>query len=230
MQKLNCLIIEDEPLAAEIVQSYIEKIPFLRLDGICRDAISALKHLKEQRVDVIFLDIHLPKVKGLDFLKMLQVKPEIIITSAYKQYALDGYEQEVTDYLLKPFSFERFLASVRRLKRTASEVNQLREGDYRYFNVNKKRVKVYMDDILYIESLKDYVKICTREKTIITKFQLGELEKLIDPARFMRVHRSFIVSKNKINSFSYHELDVQGNTIPIGRSFSGIVKKEIERN
>ncbi len=109
MQILNCLIVEDEPLAAEIVQSYIGQVSFLKLEGICTDAISAFELLKQKKIDVIFLDIHLPKLKGIDFLKTLKIRPKIIITSAFKQYALEGFELEITDYLLKPFSFVRFL-------------------------------------------------------------------------------------------------------------------------
>ena len=138
--------------------------------------------LKQKKIDVIFLDIHLPKLRGIDFLKTLQTRPKIIITSAFKQYALEGFELEITDYLLKPFSFVRFLKAVDRLnineKPDSLSLPEIQERQFRFFNVNKKQIKVFLDDILYIESLKDYVKIFTKEKYLVTKFQLGEIEKI----------------------------------------------------
>ncbi len=231
MQILNCLIVEDEPLAAEIVQSYIGQVSFLKLEGICTDAISAFELLKQKKIDVIFLDIHLPKLKGIDFLKTLKIRPKIIITSAFKQYALEGFELEITDYLLKPFSFVRFLKAVDRLnineRMITSTSTEIQERPFRFFNVNKKQIKVFLDDILYIESLKDYVKIFTKEKYLVTKFQLGEIEKYLNDKNFLRVHRSFIVSKSAIVSISSHEIDIGEKLIPIGRNYLLLVKKEL---
>lgn len=231
MQILNCLIVEDEPLAAEIVQSYIGQVSFLKLEGICTDAISAFELLKQKKIDVIFLDIHLPKLKGIDFLKTLKIRPKIIITSAFKQYALEGFELEITDYLLKPFSFVRFLKAVDRLnineRMITSTSTEIQERPFRFFNVNKKQIKVFLDDILYIESLKDYVKIYTKEKYLVTKFQLGEIEKYLNDKNFLRVHRSFIVSKSAIVSISSHEIDIGEKLIPIGRNYLLLVKKEL---
>ena len=231
MQILNCLIVEDEPLAAEIVQSYIGQVSFLKLEGICTDAISAFELIKQKEIDVIFLDIHLPKLKGIDFLKTLKIRPKIIITSAFKQYALEGFELEITDYLLKPFSFVRFLKAVDRLnineKPVSSSLPEIQERQFRFFNVNKKQIKVFLDNILYIESLKDYVKIFTKEKYLVTKFQLGEIEKYLNDKNFLRIHRSFIVSKSSIVSISSHEIDIGVKIIPIGRNYLLLVKKEL---
>ena len=231
MQILNCLIVEDEPLAAEIVQSYIGQVSFLKLEGICTDAISAFELLKQKKIDVIFLDIHLPKLKGIDFLKTLKIRPKIIITSAFKQYALEGFELEIMDYLLKPFSFVRFLKAVDRLnineRMITSTSTEIQERPFRFINVNKKQIKVFLDDILYIESLKDYVKIFTKEKYLVTKFQLGEIEKYLNDKNFLRVHRSFIVSKSAIVSISSHEIDIGEKLIPIGRNYLLLVKKEL---
>jgi len=231
MRKLSCMIIEDEPIAADIVRSYIEQVTFLSLEAVYSNALSALEDMKERSVDVIFLDIHLPRLKGLDFLKSLAAPPKIIITSAYEQYALEGFELEITDYLLKPFSFPRFLKAVNRLNGSRDRRQELMAGEreHLFFNVNKKMVKVYLDEILYIESLKEYVKIHLREKYIVTKFQIGELEKLLDGASFIRVHRSFVVAKSKISSFSAHAVELGGKLIPIGRSFQDEVKQEINR-
>jgi DNA-binding LytR/AlgR family response regulator len=234
MKSLSCLIVEDEPLAAEIVQAYIGQISFLSLEGICTDAMSAFEFLREKQVDVIFLDIHLPKLTGLDFLKTLHHRPKIIITSAYKQYALEGYELEITDYLLKPFSFARFLKAVNRLT-TADEkalvsVPEIPVRSFRFFNVNKRQVKIFLDEILYIESLKDYVKIVTRGNHLITKFQLGKIEKYLNDKNFLRVHRSYLVAKNKIDSLSAAKIDIGEKSIPIGRNYLSIVKKELGKN
>ena len=231
MQKLRCLVIEDEPLAAEIVQSYIEQVSFLTLEGICTDAISAFEILKKKTVDVIFLDIHLPKLKGIDFLKTLKDHPQVIITSAYKQYALDGFEMEIIDYLLKPFSFARFLKAVNRLNvplEKNSSVDETIERKHYYFNANKKKIKIYPDEILYVESLKDYVKIVTQDKSIVTKFQLGEIEKLFGE-QLIRVHRSFLVSKDKVESISTTELEMEtGKVIPVGRSYLDSMRKVLK--
>jgi len=231
MKTLNCLIVEDEPLAAEIVQSYVEQVSFLKLQGTCSDAITAFEILKQKKIDLIFLDIHLPKLKGIDFLKPLHNPPKIIITSAYKQYALEGFELEITDYLLKPFSFTRFLKAVNRLQ--LNDINfettpEIPARHFRYFNVNKSQVKIFLDEILYIESLKDYVKIFTKEKYLITKFQLGKIETYLDDANFLRVHRSYLVAKDKIDSVSSTKIDIGKKSIPIGRNYLLSVKKEIK--
>lgn len=231
IQKLRCLIVEDEPLAAEIVQSYIEQVSFLQLEGICIDAISAFETVKNQKIDVIFLDIHLPKLKGIDFLKALKHAPNIIITSAFKQYALDGFDLEITDYLLKPFSFGRFLKAVNRLHvqehRDEIVSPAERERPFVFFNVNKKRIKVYLDEILFVESMKDYVKIVTKDKQLVTKFQLGEIENVLDKNNFVRIHRSYLVAKNKIETVSADAIEIGGRVIPIGRSYLEIIRKEI---
>jgi DNA-binding LytR/AlgR family response regulator len=232
MKKLRCLIVEDEPIAAEITQSYIEQVSFLQLESICVNAIAAFELLKEKPVDVIFLDIHLPKLKGIEFLKTLKHRPKIIITSAYKQYALEGFELEITDYLLKPFSFTRFLLAVNRLQthegktETADKTQSKKERQYYYFNVNKKTVKIYADEILYAESLKDYVKIFTIEKVIISKFQLGELNIFLNSINFLRIHRSFIIAKDKMESISSAEIEIRGKSLPIGRTYLSSVKEE----
>lgn len=231
MQKLRCLVIEDEPIAAEIVQSYIEQVSFLSFEGKCIDAISAFEILKIIPIDVIFLDIHLPKLKGIDFLKALKDRPQVIITSAYKQYALEGFEMEITDYLLKPFSFARFLKAVNRLQAPSIRnipVDETNERIFYYFNANKKRIKVYADELLYVESLKDYVKIVTRDKSIVTKFQLGEIE-ILFADQLIRVHRSFLVAKDKIESIAYTELEMEtGKIIPVGRSYLEFMRKVLK--
>ncbi len=230
MQQYNCIIVEDEPLAAEVLQDYIRQVPFLQLRGICADAIYALEMLQTEKIDLIFLDIHLPKLKGLDFLRTLQHPPHIIIVSAYHEYALQGYEYNVIDYLLKPVEFNRFLMAVNKLRQPAPiETNiqvtsQTGERPYLFFNVSKKKVKIFLDEVLYIESLKEYIRIFTKTKSVLTKFQLGQIEELLAKNNFLRVHRSFIVAKDKIEAFSATDIEINGKQIPIGRSYKDIVQ------
>ncbi|NUN99168.1 MAG: response regulator transcription factor [Saprospiraceae bacterium] len=221
---LRCLIIEDEPLAAEILSDYIRDAPGLELAGVCSDALFALEFLQRERVDVLFLDIHLPKLKGLDFLKTLSHPPQVILTTAYHEYALEGYELAVTDYLLKPIEFSRFLKAVQKLQHPVAQIEplpapQTPERPAYFFNVGKKRVKVYFDEILYAESLKEYVRIFLPGRSVVTKMQLGELESLLGSAGFVRIHRSFLVAKSKIDAYSATEVEVGGKTLPIGRSY-----------
>lgn len=244
MQKYNCLIVEDEPLAAEVLEEYIAQIPFLQLTSTCGDAIYAMEAMQEQKPDLIFLDIHLPRLKGLDFVRTLTQPPRIIVTTAYEQYALQGYELNVVDYLLKPIEFGRFLTAVNKLGAGAHQPGKglalrqpgpglilpsgpgpaLQQGRPAiYFNVNKKKVKLFLDEILYIESLKEYIRIFTKNKTILTRFALGEIETLLAENNFLRIHRSFVVARDKIEAFSATDVEVGGKQLPIGRSYKDAV-------
>ncbi|HEY0611716.1 MAG TPA: LytTR family DNA-binding domain-containing protein [Chitinophaga sp.] len=235
MEKYSCIIVEDEPLAAEVLEDYIKQVPFLQLKGICSDAIYAMDMLQKEKIDLIFLDIHLPKLKGFDFVKALKNPPQVIITSAYQEYALQGYELNVVDYLLKPIEFSRFLMAVNKLKQAAAlpspavTMPSRPERLHLFFNVSKKKVRVYLDEILYIESMKEYIRIVTRDKTILTKFQIGQIEELLARNNFLRVHRSFIVAKDKIEAFTATDVEVNGKAIPIGRSYKELVVSVLEQ-
>ncbi len=228
MEKYNCIIIEDEPLGAEILEGYIAQVPFLNLISVCNDAISAMNVLQKERIDLMFLDIHLPKIKGIDFLKTLTNPPKVIITSAYHQYALEGYEYNVLDYLLKPIEFSRFLAAVNKLnmkKAVSIYKNEMeKERPHMFFNMNKKKIKIFLEDILYIESQKEYVKIFTKEKSVITKMPLSQVHALLSKNDFMRIHRSFIISKKNIDAFNSTDIEIKGKLIPIGRSYKELVQ------
>lgn len=229
MEPYKCIIIEDEPLAAEILQDYIADVPFLKLKNTYADAISALDNLND--IDVIFLDINLPKLKGLDFIQTLKHPPHIIITTAYHEYALQGYELNIVDYLLKPIEFSRFLKAVNKL----SQLNPARSiatavvtpsgKDYMFINANKKRIKIYFKDILYIESLKEYVRIYTMDQEIITKFQLGQIEAQLPKADFLRIHRSFLVAKERIDAHTGTAIEIRNKQLPIGRSYKDQVNE-----
>jgi DNA-binding LytR/AlgR family response regulator len=233
MLQYNCIIVEDEPLAAEVLQDYIQQVPFLLLKGICGDAIFALELLQKEKIDLVFLDVHLPRLKGLDFIRTLKNPPHIIIVSAYHEYALQGYEHNVIDYLLKPVEFSRFLMAVNKLRQQESEstirvLTSPGERPSLFFNVGKKKVRVYLDDILYIESLKEYIRIFTKNKTILTKYQLGQVEELLAKNNFLRIHRSFIVARNKVEAFSATEVEIDNKKIPIGRSYKELVQSVLE--
>jgi len=237
MLKYSCIIVEDEPLAAEVLTDYIHQVPFLELKGVCADAIYAMEMLHGGKIDLIFLDIHLPKVKGLEFLESLKNPPAVIITSAYNEYALQGFDLNVVDYLLKPIRFNRFLKAVNKLKQqqdgtitASSAANLPGERLYIFFNVGKKRVKIYLDEILYIESLREYVRISTPDKSILTKFQLSEIEGLLAKNNFLRIHRSFIVAKDKIEAFTATDVEISGKQIPIGRSYKELVIAVLENH
>jgi DNA-binding LytR/AlgR family response regulator len=236
MLKYSCLIIEDEPLAAEVLSDYVKQVPFLDCKAICPDAIYAMEFLQREKVDLLFLDIHLPGLKGLEYLESMQHPPNVIITSAHTEYALQGFELNVLDYLLKPIRFNRFLKAVNKLnqqKKVAATQHSVIPSSERtslFVNVGKKRVKVYLDEILYIESLRDYVKVITGQKSILTKFQLNEIEEMLSRNNFIRVHRSFIVAKDKITAFTAGEIEIDSITVPIGRSYKEMVTKILESN
>lgn len=225
--KTRCLIIEDEPLAAELIADYIQQVPFLRLHGICSDAISALEVLHHHPIDVLFLDLHLPKLRGFDFLRSLPHPVQVIVTTAYHDYAVEGFELNITDYLMKPVEFSRFMTAVNKLKlKSAADITvDNPEKKFQFFNVDKKQVKVYHDHILYIESLKEYVRIHTTDRTIITKFQIGNLDAALNDPAFIRIHRSFIVAVRKITAYTHTSVEIGGKRIPIGRSYSEQVLK-----
>lgn len=236
MRKLQCIIVEDEPLAMEVLVDYIGQVPFLELVDTYPDALYALEGLKRHSVDVLFLDIHLPKLKGLDFLKTLSQRPQVILTTAYYQYALESYELAVVDYLLKPIDFNRFLIAANKLDRK-EEVGAHRfrsepqtSDDFIFLPTNKKMVKMYFADVLYIESLKDYIRIHTTKRTLVLRMQIGEIEKLLDnQLNILRIHRSYLVAVNRIETFSATEIEVNNKTLPIGRSYKQLVQSKLDQ-
>ncbi len=228
MSKIKCIIVEDEPLAVKVLSDYISQVPFLELEGTFKDAILATDWLRDNHTDLIFLDIHLPKLKGMAFLKTLTHPPAVIITTAYHQYAVEGFDLNVTDYLLKPFEFERFLIAVNKVKtaqREKQKPNEIEEmKDFIFLNVQKKKVKILFSEIVYIESQREYIKIVTTKKEYISKISTHEIETLLPTNLFKRIHRSFIVSISKIESYTAEMVDVNGVSIPIGRDYRDIIE------
>ena len=233
MSKLKCIIIEDEPLAVKILSDYIVQVPFLELQGTFKDAILATDYLRHTATELIFLDIHLPKLKGMAFLKTLTHPPAVIITTAYHQYAVEGFNLNVTDYLLKPFEFERFLIAVNKVKtaqpayakasageREKQAPNESQEiKDHLFLNVQKKKVKILFSEILYIESQLEYIRIVTTKKVYLSKMSTHEIGVLLPANLFKRIHRSFIISISKLESYTADMVEINGVAIPIGRSY-----------
>jgi DNA-binding LytR/AlgR family response regulator len=234
MQIYKCIVVEDEPLAVEVLQDYIRQVPFLKLISVCSDAFYAMESLKKFDIDLMFLDVHLPKMKGLDLIKVLKNPPKIIITSAYQEYALQGYELNVIDYLLKPIEFSRFVKAVHKIEQiketvlSARPVTRQAERIYLFFVVGKKKVKVFLDEILYIESMKEYIRVNTKNKSVLTKFKMSQLDEVLGENNFLRIHRSFIVAKDKIEAFSATEVELGGKRLPIGRSYKELVTSVLE--
>ena len=228
MSNIKCIIIEDEPLAVKVLADYILQVPFLELQGKFKDAIHATDYLRDNAIGLIFLDIHLPKLKGMAFLKTLIHSPAVIITTAYHQYAVEGFNLNVTDYLLKPFDFERFLLAVTKVKTAQTEKQQPTESpeikDFIFLNVQKKKVKILFTEIVYIESQREYIRIITTKKEYISKMSTHEIEELLPANLFKRIHRSYIVSISRIESYTAEMIEVNGVSIPIGRGYRDIIE------
>lgn len=229
MSNISCIVIEDEPLAVKVLSDYILQVPFLELKATFKDAIVATEYLRSNHADLIFLDIHLPKLKGMAFLKTLASPPAVIITTAYHQYAVEGFNLNVTDYLLKPFDFERFLIAVNKVKTAKRETQQPNESqqvkDFIFLNVEKKKVKILFSDIVYIESQREYIKIVTTKKAYVSKMSTHEIEEILPAHLFKRIHRSFIISINKIESYTAEIVEVNGVAIPIGRGYRDSIEE-----
>jgi DNA-binding LytR/AlgR family response regulator len=226
--KINCIAIEDEPLALKKIKEFIEQVDFLNLMEGFNNAVDAIGFLKTNSVDLIFLDIRMKKLSGIQFLESLQIKPKVIITSAYDEYALKGYELDVADYLLKPFTFERFLKS---LDKVYNQINSIERGysnDFIFVKTEYRIEKVEINDILYIQGMKDYLQIHTTDRKIMTLQTFKNLLEILPPINFQRVHNSYIVSISKIDNIERNRIRIGKELIPISDSykdkFYGILK------
>ncbi|MBD1396868.1 response regulator transcription factor [Pontibacter sp. JH31] len=239
--KLRCIIVDDEPLALDVLETFVERLDNLELVCRCSNAVEAYNCLQAEHVDLIFLDIQMPKLTGIDFLKSLSNPPKVIFTTAYRDYALDSYELNAVDYLLKPIAFDRFLKAVAKV--TPAEPKGMAaipaapvqaEPDYKeafiYLKADKKMVKVMLSDILYIESLKDYIRVKTETKEIISYQKISFLEEKLPTDKFLRIHRSFIIALDKIQAFSATAVDIGKTEIPIGRFYKNDVLQVLGQN
>lgn len=222
--KLQCVVVDDEPMAIEILSSYIDKTPNLELKKSCKNASEAILFMQENEVDIYFLDINMPEITGLSLAKIINKKSQIIFTTAYRDYAIDGFNLNVVDYLLKPIAFDRFLQAVQKVIVTekATEINE-----FMFVRADRKMVKIDFDAILYIESLSDYVKILTLEKTIITRETISNLEEKLPKDKFIRIHRSFIVSFKSIASYTNEFIEINEKALPISRSYKESVLQKL---
>jgi DNA-binding LytR/AlgR family response regulator len=224
----NCLVVDDEPPAREVLQRYIAQIPMLNLIAECANALQATTVIKQQHIDIIFLDIQMPQITGLELIRTLINPPKIILTTAFEQYAVKAFELDAIDYLVKPIRFDRFLKAVMKalpeqsLQPATPLANDHSENTnhaFLYFRADRKMVKVQLSDIEYVESLKDYVKIYTTKGPVITKYAIASLEDMLPKRSFIRVHRSYLVALNKIDSYTQDEINIAGYEIPIGKIY-----------
>lgn len=228
------MAVDDEPPALQLLVSYIQKIQSLELVFYGSDALDAFNFIQHHEVEILFIDIQMPGLNGLEFIKALFHKPAIIMTTAYREYAAEGFDLDVLDYLVKPFRFERFLRAVSKYTHRSAGPNDLdviqkvqkHEEVYMYFNVNKELIKVFLKDILYIESIRDYIKIVMSSKTIITYQRISYMEEKLPEQNFIRMHKSFIVNIHQVKAFTCDRLKVGDDTLPIGRHYK---RKLIEK-
>lgn len=233
MQKVNCLIVDDEPLAANVLEKYIAKLDHLHLVGKAENAVEAFNFVNLHEIELIFLDIKMPQITGIDFIKSLPKSPAVIFTTAYRDFALEGFEMAAVDYLLKPISFERFLKAVSKVPNPyALQKTQTATGsadrDYIFVREDKRMKKVLLADILFIESIKDYVKIITTAGSVLTYLKMGYLEDQLPGNLFLRVHKSFIVNIIAIQSYSATEVEIDNTVIPIGRHYKQNVHRMLD--
>lgn len=227
--KTKCLIIDDEPIAIRIIDAHLGQIPNIEVVARCKNALEAMEILRHHKIDLMFLDIEMPQITGIDFLKSLSYRPKVIFTTAYREFALEGFELEVLDYLLKPISFERFFKAMNRYYQSQTPESKTHlamagtQEEAIFVRADRKMIKVNLQELLYIEGLKDYVKIQTLEKTILTKESLNELEALLPSDKFLRIHRSYIIALRHIAAYTAEWIEIQERELPIGRVYKNAV-------
>lgn len=236
--KLRCLLIDDEPPALKLLATYMSSINGLEIVGQCRNAIEALGILQQKTVDVIFLDIKMPRILGTEFLKNLTQPPKVIFVTAYREYAIDGFELDAVDYLVKPVSFERFFKAITKLNRlmgqeshaiAANEANK--PSAFVYLKVDKDMKKIFVNEIEYIESWKDYVMVYfTDGKRFLVKQSITAMENLLSEHKFMRIHRSYMISLNKVSSYNALSIQLHSTEVPVGRFYKQAVMDRLQNN
>lgn len=224
--KLKCVVVDDEPMAREIIETYIAKTPNLELTASCKNAGEAILFAQENEVDLFFLDINMPEISGLSLAKIIFKKSQIIFTTAYREYAIDGFNLNIVDYLLKPIGFDRFLQAIQKVV-----VLEIAENNnaFMFVRSDRKMVKIDFNSILYIESLSDYLKIFTTEKTIVIRETISSLEEKLPPKNFIRIHRSFIVSLKNISSYTNEFIEINQKALPVSRSYKESVLQKLAK-
>ncbi|MFA6946142.1 MAG: LytTR family DNA-binding domain-containing protein [Pedobacter sp.] len=232
---IRCLVVDDEPLALDILEDYISKVPFLTLVKTTTSAIEGLSLVQSDAIDLVFLDVQMPELTGIQFLKIINGKCDVILTTAYSQYALDGYELDVVDYLLKPIAFDRFYKAAQKVLQNNNNHSPAPEllaaqgsHDFIFVKTEHKIQKIYLDDILYIEGLKDYISIFTKTERIITLQNMKKMEESLPAKSFVRVHKSYIIALGKIESIERSRIQIGDKIIPIGDTYREYFFKQIE--
>jgi len=231
--KINCIIIDDEPLAISVIENYLNEFNDFHLVASFLNPLEAISTLKEHPIDVVFLDINMPKMSGLEFIKSLENKPNIVITTAYREYAVESYDLDVLDYLVKPVPFNRFLKSINKITQKVHAqkgykvVDTASDDSYFFLKVDKKLVKIVYDQIYYIESLKDYIKVFTTTGSYLAHKSLTSITEELPGEQFLRIHRSYTIAINKITSLEGNSVEINSKRIPIGRKYVNHAKSII---
>jgi two-component system, LytTR family, response regulator len=239
--KLNCIAVDDEPLALQQMNDFISKVDFLNLTGSFKNGLSALNFMKTNSVDLLFLDIQMDDLTGIQLLESLKIKPKVILTTAYDQYALKGYELDVSDYLLKPISFERFVKAANKvydqlceqpskLQTTQIQETSKQQSDYIFIKADYRLQKINLSEVLYIESMKDYLKIYVNDNRIVTHMSMKKMEEILPLNRFIRVHKSYLISIDKITSICKNNIYINDITIPVGDYYKKEFFDFLEKN
>ncbi|WP_199140056.1 LytR/AlgR family response regulator transcription factor [Pedobacter sp. ASV12] len=232
--KIQCLLVDDEPLAIELLKNHMALLDSFEVAGACGNAIKALEFLRTKPVDLLFLDIKMPQLTGIDFLKTLKNPPAVIITTAYREYAVEGYDLDIVDYLLKPITFDRFFKAIDRYLRLKSlpllslQAPPLAMEDFIYIKTGNKFRKILTNDVLYVESFKDYIIIHCTAQQINAKYKISDIEIELQGKGFLRIHRSFIVNLQKITAFTPHDVEIGAKEIPIGTNYKAYVFKVLK--
>jgi DNA-binding LytR/AlgR family response regulator len=236
---MNCIIVDDEPLARDLLEDFTAKVPFLRLKALCKNGFEAMEILQKEKIDLIFLDIQMPDLSGLQLFESLSVKPQVIFTTAYHDYAVEGFELDATDYLVKPFTFERFLKAANKAYRiyhvrntgedSLKQTDENTPKEILFVKEGTTTVRINLTDVLYMEGLKDYIKIFTEGKTVLTLMPLKTMEEKLPHDTFIRVHRSYIVSIPKIDSIERNRIIIGENWIPVGDHYKEKFQKRLKR-
>jgi DNA-binding LytR/AlgR family response regulator len=235
-KKIRCLAVDDEPPALDVLIKYISSVQSLELVGTCADGVEALNFIRQHSIDLIFLDIQMPQILGTDFLRTLKKPPKVIFTTAFRKFAVEGFELDAVDYLLKPISFERFLKAVNKVMDASlngtlsidTEPQKTNIENYIYLRSDRKMIKVALSDILYIESIKDYIKVIATSGTVITKQSISSIEETLPKEMFIRIHRSYIVALNKIESYNNELVWIAKQELPISRMYRHEVGKTLK--
>jgi DNA-binding LytR/AlgR family response regulator len=237
-KKINCLIVDDEPPALLLMEKYINAVPVLHFAGKCSNAVDAMSILQQDSIDLIFLDIQMPHILGTDFIRALINPPKVVFTTAFRKFAVEGFELDAVDYLLKPISFERFLKAVNKVMKLNLPVvptfpqdmmsKNEPEPSYLFLRADRRNLKIQLHEILFVESLKDYVKVVTKDRTIVSKQSISVIEESLPEEAFLRIHRSFIVSISKIESFTAGLIQVGKYELPVSRSYRHEVEKALK--